>query len=76
MVVRDFTNQVKSQGIGSKMERKTVLSVGKHEKRVKKVKKLEEECNRGLTKYKERRRLAIQKGKENFTNFYKCEEKE
>lgn len=52
-MVRDFTNQVNSQGIGGKMEdkiffqKKVVLSVGKQEKSVKEVQKLEEECSRG-----------------------------
>lgn len=73
-MVRDFTNQVNSQGIGGKMEdkiffqKKVVLSVGKQEKSIKEVQKLEEECSRGLIKHKGSRRLIIKKGGENINN--------
>lgn len=64
-MLRDFTNQVNSQGIGGKMEdeilfqKKIMLSAGKQGKTGKEVWKLEEDCIRELIKHKGRRRLAI-----------------
>lgn len=51
IVVRDVINQVDSQGIGSKMEdelrfqMKVMLAIGRHDTWIKKIQKLEEECD-------------------------------
>lgn len=73
-MIRDFTNQVNSQGISGKMEdeilfeKKVGLSVGKQEKSAKEVQKLEEDCSRGLIKHKRSRRRVIKKEGENINN--------
>lgn len=48
-----------------------MVYVGNMKRNFLKVQKLEEKCARGLTTYRERKRLAIQKRGEHFNTCYK-----
>lgn len=48
-----------------------MVYIGNMKRKLKKVQKLEEKCARGLTTYRERKRLATQKGGEHFNTCYK-----